>query len=244
MSKRLRKILVVPDCHWPVCHVPSWNCMMRAARLFKPDEVLVLGDFANADALSKHTRTSKPDYTTIKEEVPPVRAALRELESLKAKHYQYVMGNHEWRLERYVADQAPALEGTTSWDALLDLSKWDITPYKRTYHLGKINVTHDTGKAGQNAHRASMLDYMGSVFIGHTHFLSLEARGRIGRAPVLAAHFGWLGDPDAVDYTHESNAHKWVLGFGLAWHDTITGVVHAQPVPIINGKACVLGKLV
>lgn len=242
----LRKILFVPDTHVPAHHVPSWNCMLRAAKLFKPDEVVLLGDFADADSISAHARTKPATHARLVDEVAPVRAALRQLEALKPKALRYVMGNHEYRLERYLQERAPELDELVNWDTLLKLSAngWEVTPYKRTYRIGKLNITHDTGTAGPNAHRASALSFMGSVLIGHTHRMGYEVRGRIGRAPYLAAHVGWLGDPKQVDYVHESKSHEWVFGFGLGWHDTGSGIVHVQPVPIVDGKACVMGRLV
>lgn len=246
MSK-LRKILFVPDSHRPHHHKPSWNCMLRAGRLFKPDVTIIGGDFPDGDSISAHLRDRSATYSRLIDEVGPVNEGLDELESLGAKELHYIAGNHESRLERYIQENAPAFDGLVSWPQLLNLAKrgWSWTPYKKTLRIGKLNVTHDTGKAGPNAHRSAAASYMGSTVINHTHRLAYEVRGRIGRLPYLAAMFGWLGDPDkAATYTHEVNAHEMAHGFGLGWLDSSTGMVYVQPVPIINGRACVLGKLV
>lgn len=242
----LRRILFVPDTHAPAHHPPSWNCMLRAAKVFRPNEVVVLGDFVDADTISAHARTKAATHSRLIDEVRPVRALLHQLETLGAQKLQYIMGNHEYRLERYLAKEAPALDELVNWDTLLKLTEngWGITPYKKTYQLGKLNLTHDVGQAGANAHRGAGQAFMGSTVIGHTHRMAYEVRGRIGRRPYVTAMFGWLGEPDAIDYVHEARAREWVHGFGIGWHDTSTGMVHLQPVPIVDGKACVLGRLV
>ena len=220
--------------------------MIRAANVFKPDEVVVLGDFADADTISAHTRTRAATHARLSDEVKPIRSLLSQLERLGATKLQYIMGNHEFRLERFIADKAPAFDALITWDSLLHLSDngWGITPYKRTYQLGRLNITHDVGQAGLNAHRGAGQAFMGSAVIGHTHRMAYEVRGRIGRRPYVTAMFGWLGEPSEIDYVHEAKAREWVHGFGLGWHDTETGVVHLQPVPIVDGHACVLGQLV
>jgi hypothetical protein len=60
----------------------------------------------------------------------------------------------------------------------------------------------------------------------------------------VGAQFGWLGDIKKVDYMHQVKVRRmWSLGFGVGYHDTETGMVYLQPVPIIHYTACVEGKV-
>jgi hypothetical protein len=152
------------------------------------------------------------------------------------------MGNHEFRLERYIAKNAPAVEGLFSYENWVEDHGWETVPYLSTYKLGKLNITHDTGTAGMNAHRDAASAHMGSTVIGHTHRLAYEVRGKVDGVPYLAAMFGWLGDPAKITYLHNAKAAHWVHGFGIGYM-LEDGVTHVQPVPIIDGKCMVEGKL-
>ncbi len=244
-SAPLRRVLFIPDCHVPYHDVKAWNLMLRAARILKPDVVVVLGDFADFYAVSSHSKN--PDRAAdLKYEVGIVKEKLAELTALGASRNVFVSGNHCDRLERYLMDRAPALFGVVKIPELLDLAAqgWEYVPYKSSTRVGKIHVTHDTGKAGQNAHRQSMQAFGGSTTIGHTHRMEYSVKGCADGPPSVGAMFGWLGDFDKVDYMHQIAARTdWVHGFGVGFMEP-NGVVHLCPVPIVNGRCVVLGQLV
>ncbi len=67
---------------------------------------------------------------------------------------------------------------------------------------------------------------------------------RFDGTPYVAAMLGWLGDSEkAASYMHEAKASDWVKGFGIGYLEPQTGIVHLQPVPIVNGRCVVNGKL-
>lgn len=242
---RLKRILFVPDTHAPYHDKKAFALMLKAARKFKPDVVVVQGDFADFYAVSGHDkdprRAQNLDY-----EVGVVKERLRELTALNPERKIYVCGNHEDRLERYLIQRAPALFGTVKVPEVLGLreSFWEFVPYKRSLKLGKLNLTHDTGTAGQNAHRQAMDTFQGSVTIGHTHRMEYTVKGRAEGAGQVGAMFGWLGDFDSIDYMHRMQAKRnWVHGFGIGFMEP-NGVVHLQPIPIVNGKCVVQGELI
>jgi len=237
--------LLVPDSHVPNEHKGAFSLLLKAGKLLRPDAVVLLGDFADCESLSAHEPTHTRGARFFRDEVAKVRSRLNCLRSLGASKLHYVKGNHEWRLERYLASNAPALDGLVDLDTLLGLSDsgWEVTEYRETLKLGKLNITHDTGSAGVNAHRTASRDYMGSAIIGHTHRMAYEVSGRPNGLPVLAAMFGWLGDPKKVDYVHQAKSAAWAHGFGVAYFDS-NGIAHVQPVPIINGTCCVQGRII
>ncbi len=241
----LRRVLFIPDTHVPYHDPRAWAVMLAGARVFKPDTVVILGDFADFYAVSSHSknpeRRADLDY-----EVGLVKEKLAELDALGASRRVYVAGNHEDRLSRYLMDHAPALFGSVSIPEVLGLhtSGWEYVPYREFLRLGKLRITHDTGKAGQNAHRQAMGSFRHSTVIGHTHRMEMSVAGSADGSPAVAAMFGWLGSFEHVDYMHriESQA-AWVHGFGLGFMEP-SGVVHLTPVPIVNGAACVLGQVI
>lgn len=246
-DKPIVRVGFIPDCHHPNAHTKSWSLMLRAMHRWQPEVLVVLGDFADAETLSAHP-PDEPGSRDFADEVESVKKALDQLEELHAVSQVYIAGNHEFRLERYLARQAPALfRQLKGWPTLLDLHErgWQWVPYRRSASLGKLHITHDTGSAGMNAHRMSSAVFGGSALIGHTHRMAYEVRGRYDSTPYLAAMLGWLGDAaEAGKYMHEAKSAEWVHGFGVGLLETGTGIVHLQPVPIVHGRCVVGGELV
>lgn len=240
----LKRILFVPDTHVPYHDPKAWAVMMRAAKVLKPDVIVLMGDFADFYAVSAHDKDPRR-ANDLEYEVDAVKEKLKELLALKAPRFIYVSGNHEDRLDRYLMQKAPALFKSVRAEELFELKARGIewVPYKKSIKLGKLNLTHDTGTAGKNAHRASAGSFMGSAIIGHTHRMSYEAVGTFDGPPYLAAMLGWLGNFEAIDYMHQVKAREWVHGFGVGYMEA-SGIVHVQPVPIVNGRCVVQGCLI
>jgi len=245
MSKIVDRGFWFPDSHIPN-EADAYDVALRACQMFKPSLLVIGGDYADCESLSMHEPTSTRGRRAFREEVTAVNRRLDELDAIRSvRRKYYIMGNHEWRLERLLAKFAPALSDCLSIDELFNLTKrgWVVKPYRETLRIGKVNVTHDTGHSGKNAHRQSAQDHMGSTIIFHTHRLAYEVSGKLNGDPYLASMLGWLGDPKKIDYVHQAKAAHWTHGFGLSWHQA-NGVVHLQPVPIVKGACVVEGKIV
>lgn len=243
-SDRLRRVLFVPDTHAPYHDEAAFQLMLRAGALLQPDIVMVMGDFADFYAVSSHSKNPER-ASDLEYEVGVVREKLREVERLNAGTNVYIAGNHEDRLSRYLADRAPALFKTVQIPEVLGLKeRWSYVPYKASYRLGKVHLTHDVGTAGRNANRQAMDAFQGSAIIGHTHRMEYSVTGNADGPPAVGAMFGWLGDFDRIDYMHGVKARRdWVHGFGIGFLEP-NGVLHLQPVPIVAKSVCILGQVV
>ena len=219
--------------------------MMAAAAQFRPDTIVVLGDFADFYAVSFHSKDPRRALT-LESEVKDVRLGLDALDSLGASRKVFVAGNHEHRLERYLCDKAPALFGLVDVPELFELKDrdWEYVPYMDGIDIGKLYVTHDLGKCGKYAIQSARDDVEGNVVIGHIHRMGLHYQGNAKGVPKLAAAFGWLGDFDEIGYKHKRTALKdWTHGFGIGYMNA-KGDVFLQGIPIFDGKCCVEGKIV
>lgn len=244
----LAKVLFIPDTHVPYHHRLSWYTMLAAMRDWRPEHIVILGDFADMYSVSAHekdpSRANKLEW-----ELEAANECLDELDALGSRWKYYVEGNHEDRWTRFLRDRCPefaSLDGRglhLREQLRITERGWRWTPYKRTLRLGKLNITHDLGKAGRNAHRDAEALYQSCTVIGHTHSMELSVVGnRRGKAHV-SAMFGWLGDNEDVDYLHFDKAARfWVNGFGIGRMEK-TGVIHLAPIPIVNGACVVEGKL-
>lgn len=243
---RLQRVLFIPDCHIPYHDVRAFECMLKAAHEFKPDKVVLLGDFLDCYSVSDFSKDPARGYK-FKDELNAGSAALSNLGDLGAKEKIYIFGNHEDRLDRFIADKAPQLHGLVSIENSLALKArgWKTISYKDHFKLGELFITHDTGRSGRYAIYQSMADFGDNVIIGHTHRLSYVVEGTARGTAHVGASFGWLGDFNKVNYMHTIRAKRdWAHGFGIGYMEPGTGVVHVQPVPIVNGKCVLEGKLV
>ena len=246
MSKpKLEKILFIPDCHVPYHDKDAFNLMLKAGKEFKPEHVVIMGDFADFYGVSSHSKDPNRALK-LKEEIEDTKEALDQVISIGAKNNVFVAGNHEDRLERYLRDRAPELFNFISIPKILELKEkgFKYTPYKQAYKLGKLNITHDAGNAGRYAHYKSLDTFQHNVIIGHTHRIGYAVEGDAQGSRHVCAMFGWLGDVSEIDYMHQVKARKdWSLGFGIGYLDPKTGVVYLVPVPIINGTVMIEGKI-
>jgi len=244
-NHKLEKILFVSDAHIPYHDKKAFNLMLKVMKDFKPDHVIIMGDFIDNFSVSSHSkdpnRALKLDY-----EVEEAKKLLKQLSDLGAKNKVFISGNHCDRLERYLQDHAPELFNFISTEKILELEKFGFkyVPYKKHYKLGKLYITHDTGNAGQYAVYKALDTFQKNIVIGHIHRTSYVVQGSAHGDTHVGASFGWLGDINEIDYMHRIKALRdWSLGFGIGFLDSKTGCVYLQPVPIVNGTCVVSGKL-
>lgn len=233
--------------HAPYHSKRDFACFLRVARGWRPDGCVVLGDFADFAEVSTHPKDPKRRQPFHQEVVGVVDALNRLDRALGLDCWGvYLQGNHETRLERFVAAKAPELYGITkTWDELLTLEErgWKWLPYKESLQIGELRLTHDVGRAGVNSARASLLDTGANILFGHTHRLIAHYQGQLYGNPHVGMTCGWLGDPMAIDYRHrDSVCRDSIPGFATV-NMLDNGTFWAQPVPIINGQAVVDGVL-
>lgn len=241
----LQKWLLIPDSHIPYVDTKVFSLMLRAARSAGIKNVCILGDFIDCYTVSSFGKdpTRKQD---LQSEIDATNEILDVLDKMFTGEKKYIAGNHEDRLERYLIEKAPALFNTVKIERLLKLKErgWQYTPYKRSTRIGKLYVTHDAGKAGKNAAADALNAFQGNVVIGHTHRINYLVEGNAKGKAHVGAMFGWLGDFEAVDYLHRIRCLRdWAHGFGVAYVED-NGCVHLTPVPIVNGRVVLEGKLI
>jgi predicted phosphodiesterase len=247
-ASALERILFVPDTHRPFHDQKAWNLMLKAGRFFKPDRIVVLGDMADMWSISSHDKNPARKMS-FPEEVQDVNKAFDDLDSLGAKHKDFVEGNHCFRLDRYLMTVSPqlyALPGLTTREMFhLTERGWTYTPYKHHIRIGKLYVTHDAGNAGAQAHVKAGNKFQSNVVIGHTHRIGVHYFSSATGESFVAGMFGWLGAAAAgEEYMNAVNMNvDWHLGFGLGWMDP-KGNVILQAVPIVNYTVVVNGVIV
>lgn len=247
VSNSLR-MLIVPDVHAPYHHHEAWLCLLHVAAGWRPDVCVVLGDFADFAAVSSHPKVPGR-LLPFATEVEYANDALDELDAALADGgcttKDFLQGNHEDRLSRYVGRQAPDLQEFVDWRGVLQLDRrgWRVTDYKSSLAYGHLRLTHDVGRAGVQAARQSRMDTGHSIAFGHTHQLQVSYGGTVTGDRHVGATLGWLGDPEAVDYRHRDLVRReWQHGFGVA-HFLASGEFWLQAVPVVKGRCVVDGRV-
>lgn len=219
---------------------------MEAGSLFKPDIVINLGDAYDFNSVSTHRKSLRDakNRQLLQEELAACAQARIDMERLGAKRHVFIEGNHEYRLDRYITDNAPMLTGLVDVRGLLGYNRgWEWVPYMQHIRIGKVFYTHDVGYAGASAVTRSQHAFESNAVIGHVHRIDLTVRGNAAGKPHIGAAFGWLGDPAQCTYMHAVKLNReWAWGFGLGYIEP-DGTTHLVPVPIVNGKCVVEGKL-
>ena len=241
----LQSILIVPDTHVPFHDKRAWELMMKVGKDLKPSVVVVVGDFLDCYSVSSHSKDPSR-VLRMPEEIAEGKAKLRDLVGLKPSRKIYIAGNHEDRLRRYLQDKAPELFGVVDIPGLLELpkDKWEYIPYQSAVKIGKVHFTHDVGNSGRYSTQKALDIFQGSVVVGHSHRLSYVVEGNAKGEMKVGAQFGWLGDSSKIDYLHQVKVKtNWALGFGIGYVEDKTGTVYLTPVPIVQYKCVVAGKL-
>jgi hypothetical protein len=237
------RILILPDTHRPFHSKMAWAVAMAAGRGFRPDRIIHLGDLWDFYAISFHPKS--PDRrSNLEAEIKDGCEALDEMADLGAKRLDITLGNHEFRWDRYLTQNAPDMYNFLRFEEVVRFKErgWHVTPYRQHLTVGKMHFTHEVGYCGKQAHTQSRQEFEGNCVIGHTHGLASEYKGNLLNSAHVGIQLGWLGDKEAIDYAHQRRSASWVHAFGIAYHEP-NGAVHVFPTPIVNGHAVVEGHV-
>jgi hypothetical protein len=214
--------LIIPDCHIPYHDQRAYELMLKVAKDIKDlKEIVILGDYADFYAVNAHGKHPKFSDVLI-DEVSQVRKELERLSTMFPKARKvFVCGNHEYRLERYVYNNAPDLFGIIDTPTILQLDKlgWEFVPYnsnqKHAVMDGKLYARHEPLGGGMHA-AASTVDKCGcSMIFGHIHRIQQYRKVFITGEDHMAASVGWLGDKNHPVMGYLKTHAQWQLGFGI-----------------------------
>lgn len=180
------RVLVIGDAH-----VDETQDLRRFAALGKkiradnPDKVLIIGDFLSMNCLSEWDKNKRRKLENLryKKEITAGNRAL----DLIGRVDDYIEGNHEERLSRYL-DYDPTMEGMAHVPTDLNLSARSVVwhPYKTVHKIDGVGFTHipinAMGKTIGNPNVAKKaLDLFAcSIVFGHTHTLDHAGSHRHG----------------------------------------------------------------
>lgn len=174
-----RMVVVSSDHHFPEVDRALWNGFLQFLRDTEPDECLLLGDFMEMASVSSHG--GDPNPPSFLDDIAAGNAALDELQEVFKGTTTFVAGNHDVRADRYICENAVALNGAISIPDLLRMKERGIEyhPYGAFIQRGKMHFTHGwlTGALPSKQH----MDKVGtSITHGHCHRPSLVTKAVLG----------------------------------------------------------------
>lgn len=237
----IKKVVVLPDVHLTDKCPRDYLPVKRFIKDFKPDEVILLGDFMDVSSLSAWDYDKKRlmEGKRFKKEI---ELANNELDFLQqySKKVTFLEGNHEDRINRYL-DKNPEMEGMIELELNLNLEKRKIGFYKMNelYKLGHMYFTHGmwTNKYNSNKH----LTELGcNICYGHQHKTQTSFQNQAMAKPIMAYALGTLGDKKP-DYLR-NRPGNWINQFAIYYYNDQNGNFNLYPINIIGNKFIWNGK--
>lgn len=222
----IKRALIIPDCHIPYEDKRAYQLMLDVAKDLHPDEVVILGDYADFYGINAHGKS--PEITeTLEEEIYAVIERLKELKKLfpKAKRV-FIEGNHCYRLARYIQAKCPELYGFVTIDKILelDLLGFNFVPYgpNQKYRVldSSLFARHEPISGGVHVAHGTVTKASHSVIFGHTHRIQESQVVSINGECYRGISSGWLGDATHPVFNYVKNHHQWAHAFSVV---TTTG---------------------
>lgn len=241
LNKMIKKILILPDVHIDTGISREYKAVKSFMPYFKPDETILLGDYADVSALSAWDMDKKRlmEGRRYKLEMNRVNQELDYVQKY-SKKVTFLEGNHEYRIDRYL-DKNPEMEGLIELPIMLEFEKRGIKylEMNKLYKIGDMHFTHGmwTNKYHANAH----LTRLGcNICYGHSHRPQMDTMNMKMQVPHAAYGLGGLCDK-APDYL-KGRPSNWTNQFAIMYSDSKTGNFNLYPINVINGSFIWNGK--
>lgn len=200
-------VMIGSDLHvWPGDPPPIWHAFAAVAHEIKPAVICLNGDIIDGTRVSRHPRLRNQQAPRVKDETD---AAVKWLGMLPQSERYWTLGNHDERVDAYLANQAPEMDDWAG--GLADrFSDWAFA-YSLVLNE-HVEIRHNW-RAGIHAAWNNSLHSGRTMVTGHTH--QLECRSVVDRNGTrYGIECGMLNDPHhpVFEYTKGSPT-RWRAGF-------------------------------
>ena len=244
-SGKPQRILVIGDLHNDPRQEHRMAVLTWAARYaseHKFERIIQVGDWGTFDSVNQHDKND----TAAARYKPPVKA---DLENLTQSHQafrrgladdykpklDFLLGNHEHRLERF-ENANPEAVGTftTARDETFSQFGWRIRPYGELFYVEGVAFTHHptngAGRAygGKTGPQRAANESTVPVVSGHTHRMQLHSSPKIGPVDSIAMVEVGCGMPWGEV---EAYAAHGMTGW---WHGIVPMVVCGGVITDVN----------
>ena len=220
-----QKIVLLFDPHIPEHDRKLWYALLAFLRDFRPDEIIIGGDFLELVSCSMHSWSE--GQTQFEQDMKAGRIALRSLRKAAPNaRITYLEGNHETRLTRFLMEKAPNMIGSLTIPLQLSFAEFGVTwvpEGKQPISRGTLDILHGhqlgSGGAGllPKYHTAKATAVFGQVgrqvLYGHVH-TTQETGATMFKGRAMAKSFGCLRSLEPGWLRGAPSG--WVHEFGVA----------------------------
>lgn len=247
--------VAIPDTHGMFVDLPALKACLDDLEILRPLEVILLGDHLECGGFLAEHQTlayvAESNYSFVDDK----NAAMVFLDSAQARCpsaiFEYLEGNHERRIERWIMTQEMRnnkdpewMKGLHSAKVVLELEKRGIAYYEQcqmydgltvpgTIKRGKCYFTHGS-YTGDNAAKKHLERFSSNVCFGHIHSAQIATNRTVAQACIAAWSPGCLCIQQRL-WNH-TNPTTWTHGYGLQIVQPTGDFLHIN-VPIINGTS-------
>lgn len=239
-GSKVQRDIVISDLHIPFHDPFAWDLTLAVVQTIRPQQLVIAGDALDFWKLSVYDKDpGRMDDSGLQKEIDLWKSMIKQLQRATTKGclYNFLPGNHEDRLRRYLW-RHPELHGLRALDlpSLLSLPELNIGFHEHEYELVPRHLLVKHGrfirKYSAYSARAELENerFSISTITGHTHRLGTHyTRTRRGLVKAIengclcSLEPGYIRNPD------------WQHGFTLVIRNG-KDAFHAINVPYLGGK--------
>ena len=229
---RAATVLIGGDAHfWPGQHPLIYQAFVDVAAYLKPKAIVLNGDMFDGTRVGRHGRLRGQSAPRVKDELNATSEKLAML--VGAEHQFFTIGNHDQRVDMYMANAAPEMD-----DAVMSLA--DYFPNWQMCWAVTINghteIRHRF-RSGIHARHNNTIHSGRNIFTNHTHQLGITPfDDRNGRR--WGGETGMLNWPDAPQFEYTEGAPtRWVPGFMVLTFDSDGNLLPPETCEWVHGRA-------
>jgi len=232
-------VLIGGDAHiWPNTNSVMMKAFVKTAKMLKPDTIILNGDIIDGARVSRHGATLKSAAPKVSAEI---EAAMEWMSLLPAaKRRIFTIGNHDIRVDNYLANQANELD-----DYIGRLSdRFPFWEFCYAYTINESVEVRHRFRGGIHAAYNNALNAAITTVTNHTHAQQVTAiRNRKGTH--WGVETGMLGDPDHKCFQyHEGAPSRAHTGFAVLTFDEEGILMPPELCQSVNGRPVFRGKYV
>ena len=209
------RYIIASDLHiWPNVHSRAEDAFVKVLSTHHFDGLILNGDVLDGPAVSRYGKRMAEDIPHIVDEVSNAQARVRDyLKASKNKKItrHLIRGNHDWRLENYLLNNAPAVEGLPGTQLEDIFPEFMISMSANI--TDRIIIKHRWHAGVHAAYNNAVRSHTAAMITGDTHRLQLTRYSAYGGV-TYGVETGFLADRYGPQFSYtENNPQNWCEGF-------------------------------
>jgi Calcineurin-like phosphoesterase len=240
------KTIAAPNTRWIIgsdFHIWGGNppliykAFCRVAKELRVDGIVLNGDVVDGARISRHSVSLGSQAPKISKEIEVAKKWLAMLPN--AKQRLWTLGNHDIRIDNYIAQNAPELDGGIY--TLKDhFPTWEIA---YAFTINDLEIRHRF-RSGIHGGYNNALHGGVSMLTGHTHQLQITAI-RDRRGPRWGVETGMMTEPEGAQFEYtEGQPSRWQQGFVVVSFDDDGVLLPPELCEMIKGRPVFRGRYI